>query len=407
MTTLPLSPITRGMRIALALLVVFTCALPHSGQAAQKKFANWAEIAGEMAIALDKSYAAYFRKDIDAAKALVNEAYFGFYEKEGFERAVMSYISGKRGAHVEYQFPVIKKMMTEGKPNKEVRQALDALIKMLREDAGQLDGKEESGFGLFSAALLIILREGFEAILVIAAMVAYLTRSGNARSVRVVYLSAAAAVAASILAAFAMQKLFRISGANQEILEGISMLLATVVLFFVSNWMLSKSEAEAWKHYIDGKVHTAVATGSSFALGAAAFLAVFREGAETILFYQAMLADAHDAGMVWVGLGVGSVALVAVFAMVRYGSLKIPIKPFFLGTSALMYVMSIAFAGGGIKELQEGDIIGVTPVDFITSIDILGVYPTVETLFPQAVLVLLALGSLVYYRAKARSVAAS
>lgn len=385
-----------------AVALCFTA--PSSAQAAQKKtYANWGEIAGEMAARLNRSYDAYFRKDVEAAKELVNDAYFGFYEKEGFERTVMAYISGKRGSHVEYQFPLIKKLMTEGAPNKEVRTALDYLIKMLQEDANQLDGTEESGFGVFLAALGIILREGIEAILVIAAMAAYLTRSGNRAMVRTVYVSGGAAIAASVAAAFAMQKLFQVSGANQEIIEGVSMLLATVVLFFVSNWMFSKAEAEAWKGYIEGKVHSAVETGSGFALGAAAFLAVFREGAETILFYQAMLSDVQsNTGMIWVGFGVGCVVLVGVFAVVRYGSLKLPLKPFFIGTSVLMYVMAIAFAGGGMKELQEGDIIGVTPVSFVQSVDILGIYPTAETLLPQAVLVLLALGSIVHYRARSR-----
>ena len=378
--------------------------IPFSAEAAQKKkYANWNEIATEMVTLLNKSYDAYFVKDVEKAKELVNDAYFGFYEKEGFERTVMAYISGKRGAHVEYQFPIIKRMMTEGAPNKEVRSALDYLNKMLQEDANVLDGTEESGWGVFIAALGIILREGLEAILVIAAMAAYLTRSGNRRMVRTVYLSGGAAIAASALAAVAMQKFFQISGANQEIIEGITMLLATVVLFSVSNWMFSKAEAEAWKGYIEGKVQSAVETGSGYALGAAAFLAVFREGAETILFYQALFADVQtNTGMIWAGFGLGCVMLVGVFALVRYGSLRIPLKPFFVGTSILMYVMAIAFAGGGIKELQEGDVIGVTPVNNIPSVDLLGIYPTLETLLPQVILVLLALGSIVYYRGKAK-----
>ena len=188
------------------------------------------------------------------------------------------------------------------------------------------------------------------------------------------------------------------------------MLLAAVVLFFVSNWMVSKAEAEAWKHYIEGKVQSAIETGSSFTLGAAAFLAVFREGAETILFYQALLAETQTyTNMLWYGFGVGCVALVVIFMLVRYGSLVIPIKAFFMGTGVLMYIMSVSFVGGGVKELQEADMIGVTPVGFVESIHILGIYPTVETLLPQAVLLLLALVSIFVYRSrgkKARSSAA-
>ena len=167
--------------------------------------------------------------------------------------------------------------------------------------------------------------------------------------------------------------------------------------------MVAKAEAEAWKNYIEDKVSSAVETGSKFALGAAAFLAVFREGAETILFYQALLADAGNyTNMVWLGFLVGCVALVFIFILVRFGSLAIPIKPFFMGTSILMYIMSVAFAGGGVKELQEADVVSVTPVNFVQSIDILGIYPTVETLLPQIVLLILAIASIFYYRVKGR-----
>ena len=194
-------------------------------------------------------------------------------------------------------------------------------------------------------------------------------------------------VASGILA-IALQTLFEMSGANQEILEGVAMLTAVVVLFFVSNWMLAKAGGQAWKNYIDGKVRAAVAGGSAFALGSAAFLAVFREGAETILFYQALLAETETThNMIWAGMGVAAVILVVLFALVRYGSLVIPIRPFFIGTSILLYLMAISFAGGGVKELQEADVVAATPVSFIGTVDILGIYPTVETLAPQILLI--------------------
>lgn len=397
----------KALTLGFCLMIFLVGAAPARAQE-KARFGNWTEIAEAMEESLNKAYESYFHKDVEGGKNWVNDAYFGYYEKEGFERTVMSYISGKRGAKVEYQFNIIKKMMTEQRPNKEVRGAIDDLIKWLKEDARRLDGAEESVWGVFIAALLIILREGVEAILVIAAIAAYLNRSGNEAKTRVVYLSAAGAVLASVAAAIGLQYVFNLSGANQEILEGVAMLLATVVLFFVSNWMFSKAEAEAWKNYIEGKVQSAVKTGSAFALGAAAFLAVFREGAETILFYQAMLADVEThSGMIWLGFGIGSLCLVAIFIIIRFGTMKLPLKPFFLGTSILMYLLAIAFAGGGVKELQEGDVIGVTPVNFIGSFDLLGIYPTVETLLPQAVLVLLAIASIFYYRRKNDNVPAA
>ena len=386
--------------LTLVLLLITSLAIFSSpSYATEKKYASWNAIVDEMDIILNDAYNIYFMKDSEAAKDRVNNAYFGFYEKHGVERAVMSYISGKRGTDTEYQFAKIKRLMSQGAPNKVVRTEIDVILKMLHEDANELDGKKESGWSVFFASFIIIFREGLEAILVIAAISAYLVRSDNKPMLKVVYLSSLFAVFASVLAAIALHTIVGLSGANQEIMEGAAMLLATVVLFFISNWMLSKSESKAWKNYVEGKVQSAVSTGSSFALGFAAFLAVFREGAETIIFYQAMLADAKDhMDMVWYGLGVGTVVLTLVFIVIRFGSVKLPLKPFFICTSALMYLMAIAFAGGGVKELQEADIISVTPVDFVHSVEVLGIYPTVETLVPQLVMLVVVMLSIMYYK---------
>jgi high-affinity iron transporter len=398
-------------------------------------FNSWSEVAEAMTGPLNKAYDAYTENQPAASRDLVNEAYFQFYEKEGFERNVKSRISGKRAATVEYKFARIKTKIKNGDPAAEIRSEIDILIAWLREDGAALDGPKvqpaaaapalEAGSGaadpaaasepaaddgqrtaahgwaMFFAALGTLLREGFEAILVIAAIAAYLKRSGNDKSINVVYKSAVGALAASVAAAIGLQYLFDLSGQNQEILEGFTMLLATVVLFMVSNWMFSKAEAESWKRYIESKVQSAVSSGSALALGAAAFLAVFREGAETILFYQGILSEAGTAkGMVWLGFAIGCVGLVIIFLIVRHGTMKLPLKPFFLGTSILMFIMSIAFVGGGIKEFQEGDAIGMTEWAFMPTIDILGVYPTMETTVPQLILLFLTGFSIYYIRRK-------
>lgn len=383
------------------LLFVSVVAFASSSYAAEKKYETWNAIIDEMDVILNDAYDLYFMKDPEKAKARVNNAYFGFYEKHGVERAVMSYISGKRGTDTEYQFAKIKRLMSDGAPNKTVRAEIDVILKMLHEDANELDGKKESGWSVLLASFIIIFREGLEAILVIAAISAYLVRSGNIRMVKVVYMSSLFAVFASVLAAIALNSIVNLSGANQEIIEGVAMLLATVVLFFISNWMFSKAEAEAWKNYVEGKVKSAISSGSSIALGFAAFLAVFREGAETILFYQAMLSESKEhMDMVWYGLAIGTLVLAVIFIIIRFGTMRLPLKPFFIGTSILMYIMAIAFAGGGVKELQEADIIHVTPVDFVRSIEVLGIYPTVETLLPQIFMVIVVAFSISYYKTK-------
>jgi high-affinity iron transporter len=124
---------------------------------------------------------------------------------------------------------------------------------------------------------------------------------------------------------------------------------------------------------------------------------VFREGAETILFYQALVAGTNTyVNMLWLGLAVGVVGLVAVFILIRYFSIKLPIKPFFFGTSILLFVMCISFVGSGIKELQEGRLVSATTINGLSSIDLLGIYPTWETVIPQLVLLAITVATLIY-----------
>jgi high-affinity iron transporter len=372
---------------AVALTAVLFCAFASPASAA---YATWNEAVDEMEAVCDEAYDIYVSGDVAGAKAQVDVAYFSFYEKLGFERAVLAYISGDRAAQVEYQFSFIKKAMTAGESDSAVREALDTLVRYLREDANQLDGKEESAPAVFAASFLIIAREGFEAIIIVGAIVAYLVKSGHRKKTAAVYWGSVIALGASVLMAIALNSLSAISGARQEVIEGATMLIAVAVLFYVSNWMVGKAESEAWSGYIESKVESSIARGSVFSLAFAAFLAVFREGAEVILFYQALLADTETyMNMIWAGLGVGLVALVVIYILIRVLSFRLPLKPFFLGTSVLLSLMAISFIGSGIKELQEGNVISVTPVGGLSSVDILGIYPTLETLIPQAVLLLI------------------
>ena len=434
--TKTLAYIRVAAEVALVLLIAILLWAPSASAAS--KYSSWTEIAEAMGVVLEDAYKAYEEGNHDAAYDHVDDAYFGYYEKEGFERNVKGRISGKRTSQVEYKFAVIKQKIREGVPLEEIRGHLTELAGWLVEDAGKLDARtlaqkqaaqaqaaqaqadQASGgavsaaaktapavsagrdWSIFLAAFGTLVREGVEAILVIAAIAAYLLRSGNRKSVRVVYMASIAAVVVSALAAVALQLVFaNFSGAKQEIIEGFTMLLATAVLFCVSNWMFSKAEAEAWKQYIESKVQMAVSTGSAAALAGAAFLAVFREGAETILFYQGILTEAGiDTTMVWMGFGAGCVALVAVFLVIRTGSMKLPLKPFFLGTSILMFIMSISFLGGGIQELQEGNAVSTTMLEGFPTVPLLGIYPTVQTLLPQLALLAVTIIAIVYIHRK-------
>ncbi|MDR0730580.1 MAG: FTR1 family iron permease [Treponema sp.] len=369
---------------------------------------NWTRTADEMASIINGAYDKYRSGDPKGAKDDVDVVYFQYYEKLGFEKIVMAKISGERASTVEYQFSTAKKAINRGDEG-EVKESLDTLARYIREDAAQLDSKVESALGVFLGSLLIILREGFEAIIIVGAIIAYLVKSGNKKSTKPVYWGSLIALGFSVLMAWILNALTSTaSGRNQEIIEGATMLLAVGVLFYVSNWMVSKAEAEAWTSYIEGKVQNSITRGSMFSLAFAAFLAVFREGAETILFYQALLAGNQNyVNMVWLGFGIGSVALVVVYILIRILSLRLPLKPFFLGTSVLLFVMSVSFTGAGIKELQEGNVVPVTLLPFNFTIDILGIYPTLQTLIPQVLLLIVTVVAFVFQIRKNRRLAAS
>lgn len=386
---------------------------------------NWNDAADAIEKVAFHAADLYDAGDMDNAYDYAKATYWGYYETTGFERNVMTYISGSRVSAVELQFTTLRKAVKKDLGSETVRAEAQALSDMLHEDAlilspeGAIAGTGASGsettaasgtsssaggVATFVGAFGIILREGLEAILVVGAIIAYLVKSGNKKGIIPVYIGAVLGVVLSFVLAGVLAWLKSINPETtmtQEIIEGFAALIAVVVLFYVSNWMVSKSESAAWEGYIQGKVAGSAESGNMFALAFTAWLAVFREGAEVILFYQPMLGEGH-AGMVWAGFGVGCAALVVVFLLIRLLSIRLPIKPFFLGTSILMAFMTICFLGSGIKELMEGGVFDdfefmLTRPEWLSWIpygdmpgasicDVLGFYPMIGTFVPQMIL---------------------
>jgi high-affinity iron transporter len=404
---------------------------------AAAKYASWYEAATLVKELLDTAYMAYLDKDFDAARDNLNTAYYSVYEESGLNHAIYTELSIKERQAVEKNFSDLRNLVGSGaekyQKNKyrtttdkaknnilKYAKAIDtknaetkaAEAAEVNEAAGESTAAEEKKSDpkllTFLGAFGIIVREGLEAILVIAAIIAYLVKSGNGRSVRNVYFGAIAGIAASFVAAFILswaKQAFVGAGLAQEVIEGITALIAVCVLFYVSNWMISKAEAANWSRFIDGKVQSSVESGSTFALAFTAFLSVFREGAEVVLFYQPMLSEGNP-GMVWAGFGVGCVVLVFVYLAITKLSIKLPIKIFFTATSILMAIMCVSFLGSGIKELAEGNVFDLTlrvpgiPENDV--IQIFGIYPWLETLVPQLILaiILLVTFMMAHYRGK-------
>jgi high-affinity iron transporter len=378
---------------------------------------TWNDVADAMTEVFRAAKDKYAEGDTESAYNYVNDGYYGYYETTGFERNAMGYISGARKSEVELQFSACKAEAKEGTYEEFVKQ-VDILRTMIRTDANKLDGVDENGestgggrsaaVATFIACFTIILREGFEAILVVGAIIAYLIKTTEKseeerkRQLRPVYIGSILGIVLSFVSAWALNLLKLANSASQEVIEGVTALIAVVVLFYVSNWMVSKSESEAWDKYIKSKIGDATKKGSSFALAFTAFLAVYREGAEVILFYQPLLSG-DNINMVWLGFIIGCVCLVFVYLAIRLLSVRLPLKPFFLATSILMAIMSIAFLGSGIKELIEGDVIMMTSPAWVAWIpsnsllEILGIYPCVQTVVPQIILTVITVITFIYW----------
>ncbi len=409
---------------------------------AAAKYASWYEAATLVKELLDTAYMAYLDKDFAAAADNLNTAYYSVYEESGLDHAIYTDLSLSDRLSMEKSFSDLRGLAASGgekyqknKYRTTTDKAKNNVLKYAKaidtknaeakaaeggEDAAAAESEaaEESRSDpkllTFLGAFGIIVREGLEAILVIAAIIAYLMKSGNGRSVKNVYIGAIAGIAASFAAAAVLawaKQAFVGAGLAQEVIEGITALIAVCVLFYVSNWMISKAEAASWSRFIDGKVQSSVEQGSAFALAFTAFLSVFREGAEVVLFYQPMLSEGNP-GMVWAGFGAGCVLLVFVYLAITKLSIKLPIKIFFTATSILMAVMCVSFLGSGIKELAEGNVFDLTlrvpgiPENDV--IQIFGIYPWLETLVPQLILaiVLLITFMIAHYRGKINAVRA-
>jgi high-affinity iron transporter len=330
---------------------------------------------------VDAAVAAHAKGD-ERARALATDAYFAFEPVErrlgGVDVGIVS--------RVEQAFLALRGALgttdtaAVAARSDEVRQGLAAADAALRTTGSAW------AWGVQSAT--IIVREGVEVVLVIGALLAYVNRSGNPAMRRSIWAGTAVGVVLSLVTAFLLATVLGFAPGTGALLEGVAMLSAAAVLFWVSYWIISKAEAERWQRYIQGRVKQAMTSGSSFALASAAFLAVYREGFETVLFYQALLAGAGGArSAVAVGFAVGCVVLAIVAGVFRVLGVRLPIRPFFLVTGALLYAMSVVFVGKGVHELQEAAVLGVTNVGGVPRIDFLGIFPTLETLLAQGVLI--------------------
>jgi high-affinity iron transporter len=243
---------------------------------------------------------------------------------------------------------------------------------------------------------ITLLREGLEALLVVTALLAFLERMGNRDKQVWIWAGAAAGVLLSVLVAILLQAILSrlVTGSGGELLEGLTGVIAAALLIGVSYWFHSKASLQAWQRYIHTQGMRALAKGSLFSLALLSFLAVFREGGETALFLIGM-ATAISLSDLLLGLAGGALLLAVIGVLLLRFGVRLPIRPFFLVTSALIFYLAFKFIGTGIHALQVAGVVRLDPIP-LPSVDWLGFFPTWETALPQALLLLAAGGVLVW-----------
>ncbi|MEN9230374.1 MAG: FTR1 family protein [Thermostichus sp. DG02_5_bins_236] len=251
-------------------------------------------------------------------------------------------------------------------------------------------------------AASILLREGLEALLVLVALLAFLGKSGQSGQKRWVWLGGSVGLLAAVLLGLLVKLFFQhlLTHTRQEVLEGITGLVAAGLLFSVSFGLHRQAAIVSWQTFVREQVDVALANGQVFSLAFLAFIAVFREGAETVLFYVG-LAPSLSAADFWAGVGLGSLILAVVAVLLLQVGMKLPIKTFFRGLSLLIFYLGFKFLGSGLHALQMADWLPLTPLAGIPKLRGFGIYPTWQTLLPQMVLLGIALTVEIWQRLQA------
>jgi len=347
---------------------------------------------GSLQLARDRlreSLDAYTQGDRKQASQLALSAYL-----DGFEpvEAVLATRDSALMGRVEEAMAGFRSAIARDEPDAALRQRLTAAEQQLDEAEAALAPEAASSISTFLGALTILLREGLEALLVVIAMIAFLRKAERQEALPYVHGGWIAALLAGGATWAVATYAIGISGASRELTEGFGSLLAALILVSVGIWMHGKSQAEEWRRYIAEKMRGALSRGSAWFLSGLAFIVVYREVFETILFYAALW-TADNGGTILAGALSGVILLAAIaWAMLRY-SRKLPITQFFAYSSILIAILAVILAGKGIGALQEAGVISVTPLPQLPRITMLGLFPTVEAVTAQILaLVTLVLG---------------
>ena len=329
--------------------------------------------------------------DTQAAYASARSAYLDSYE---YVEIPLRAIAPDFTFEVEYQFATLRNQINDGASIEDIATTIISLERSLDESERLVSGTGTiAPMIAFISSFSIIFREGLEAVLILGAIITYLEASRNHKFKKYVHYGIGLAIGATAVTWVIASYIIEISGANRELIEAIAALSATAVLFYVSFWILNKIEHKRWMEFVKAKVFQASAAGGTSVFIMLSFFTVYREGFETVLFYQAMFSFAKYMEF-YVGLGfiLGIVSLLGIYFGFRKLGKRLPLRALFGLTMGIGAYLSIAFLGNAIREFQVLDYIpytsmlGTIPRLDINVATMTGIYPTLETTVGQIVL---------------------
>lgn len=352
---------------------------------------------------LAESVAAYREGRRADAQRLAITAYL-----EGFEliEPTLDALDRDLRVRTEVEFTRLRGAISAGAPTVEVERQAARVSGMLDEARKRLDATGLSASAAFAGAFVILAREGLEALLIVAAIIAFLIRAGRRDVLPYVHAGWVAAIALGLVTWAVASYVIAIGGAHREILEGVAALLAAVVLLYVGAWMHDKAYTTRWQAYLEQRLRGALAGHTVWALAGVSFLAVYREMFETVLFTEALWiqAGADSRRGVLAGLGAAGLALVVLAWLILKVGVRLPLGWVFGAGSALLALLAVVLAGQGVAALQEAGVVSVSALD-LPSAPALGIHPTLESLSVQVALLLTILGVFAWTHRGARRMA--
>lgn len=347
---------------------------------------------------IEEAAQAYANGNQEEARQLAIAAYL-----EGFElmESALNNVDAPLRAETEREMMMLRTAIDEAWPTEAVTTQTMKIKTLLDRAADTLADGSVSRNTAFVSSLVILLREGLESILIVSTIVAFVVKTGRRDALPYIHLGWIGAMALGSMTWALVRYMLSISGANRELTEDITALLAAAMLLYIGWWLHSRANAQAWNRFVREQLNTALTGRTLWAMAGISFLVVYRELFEVILFYETLWSQAgavgHDA-VLW-GIAAAMALLVLLGGIILRYSIRLPIGPFFAVASSLLAVMAVIFVGNGMAALQEAGVLDVTRVRFV-SLPVLGIHPTVQSLVPQVLMLAVIAGGILANRTK-------